>query len=264
MAVISCRMASSRNRNEKSFGFAVGSRLWLMSFLLLGGATCVDASQGQDGSKSQEDGLVSIPGGCFLMGEEDTSERAPSSPRHEVCLRPFRIQTHLVTREDFTWMGDRKLLNTKCPKCPVQEANWEEANLYCQFQGLELPTEAQWERAARALDTSRQVWKDTAMARAAGWVAGRPRGLDSVVPGFRNPWGVQNLFVTAEWTRDWLAGYPKWKQTDPTGVPMGDKKVVRGKGFGFRDLPRHAWRTGLSPRGPNTLGVGFRCVEESH
>jgi len=236
------------------------SRSWRTIGIALIASAIVGAGEP---SSPVEDEFVAIPSGCFRMGEDDTSETAPASPRHEVCLKAFRIRARLVTQEDFSLFGGRPLPGDGCAQCPVQGVSWEDADRICRNVGLQLPTEAQWEYAARAGDTGHLVWKDTALAKASGWrPGGIPRFKESV-PGLRNGWGVQELFIATEWTRDWMSGYPKWRQVDPVGVTSGDRKVVRGAPPSRESLPRYAWRAGRPPSATGSFAPVFRCVEET-
>jgi formylglycine-generating enzyme required for sulfatase activity len=113
--------------------------------------------------------LLYVPGGEYVLGAEDVNEAA--RPVHRVVLSPFWIAKYPVTNEQYyRFLGAHpnarkpEYWNDKCfnqPKQPVVGVSWEEARAYCWWAGLRLPSEAQWEVAARGTDGRRYPWGDT-------------------------------------------------------------------------------------------------------
>lgn len=162
---------------------------------------------------------------------------------------------------------------------PVVHVSWNDALAYANWAGKTLPTEAQWERAARGgLESQPYPWGDeltpggqhrmnvwqgsfpTANTNEDGWYATCP--VDSYEP---NPFGLFNTTGNVwEWCHDWFDIYhDPQPPTDPTGPPFGDLKVLKGGSFLCHESYclryRTAARLALTPDSA-TSNTGFRCV----
>jgi formylglycine-generating enzyme len=165
------------------------------------------------------------------------------------------------------------------PSYPVSLVSHEDARAYCAFRGARLPTEAEWERAARGPNGRRFPWGNLYNSRAAnhgrlglvrtddrdGYVELAPVGA---FPQGRTPEGFLDLAGNvAEWVSDYYApGYPDRPETNPKGPPpgsVGTSRVVRG---GSYEDPA-AWLRGAARReaDPSTRrpSVGFRCAKNA-
>lgn len=172
-----------------------------------------------DGSKSPA-GMVLLEGGTFMMGS--TNGDSDETPVHQVTLSAFYMDIN--ERED------------------GKDYNWFEAQDYCRAQGKELPTEAQWEYAAR----------------------GRSHTDERAPKGQANSWGLRGLSGEGrwEWTADNYGSYSSAAQTDPNGPTKGYSKVARGGSrfnYGYEWYTRAANRVSFAPDDHGS-GVGFRCV----
>ncbi|MCA9654916.1 MAG: SUMF1/EgtB/PvdO family nonheme iron enzyme, partial [Myxococcales bacterium] len=191
--------------------------------------------------------LVRIPGGTFKMGSPDDDEMAylEEQPQHEVTLADFYLGRHPVTNEEYgrfleanprakepEYWGDRNLNH---PRQPVVGVSWEEAMAYCEWAGLTLPTEAQWEYACRAGTTTR-YWsgdREEDLARV-GWYSGNSRRtLHAVGEKPANPFGLYDMHGNiGEWCLDARVSYAKTRSRLGDGLrqqPVGDaRRVVRG------------------------------------
>ncbi len=210
--------------------------------------------------------LLRIPGGKFLMGSpEDEEGRDPDEgPQHEVELDDFYLGRAPVTNEEYgrflqanpdarepaEW-GNRKYNQ---PKQPVVGVSWNDATAYCDWAGLVLPTEAQWEYACRAGTTTRYWSGDSEedLARV-GWYAGNSGDqLHPVAEKPANPLGLYDVHGNIwEWCRDGWGQYGR----DPVEGPEGERqvsgsgyRVSRGGGFvsGAR-IARSAYRLNDHP-----------------
>lgn len=140
--------------------------------------------------------------------------------------------------------------------------NWEDASAACKLFGGSLPTEAQWEYAARA--GSQTAWSfgdDEKLLGLYAWYSD-----DSVIPhpvGMKkpNPWGLYDVHGNVwEWTADWYGPYSNAAQTNPTGPKTGSYRALRGGSMGNgAKFVRSAARFGYWPSNPTTM-TGFRCV----
>jgi formylglycine-generating enzyme required for sulfatase activity len=218
-------------------------------------------------------GFVAIPGGSFFMGE--------FKKRHEVVLSTYAMARYPVTvaqykafvaetgyELDEKWERYNRLDNH-----PVVVVSWNDAKAYCRWlteklkeRGLRvtLPTEAQWERAARGTDERKYPWSDeTIDPEKANY---NKSGISSTSPVGCFPKGVSTdgLFDLAgnvsEWCHDWYGEYPREKGPDPTGPSDGTSRVLRGGAWsGVADLCRTAYRLGGVPDS-RFRNFGFRLV----
>lgn len=222
--------------------------------------------------------LVQIPKGRFLMGSPEGVGDDDERPRHEVELASFFLARTPVTNEQYGryldanpdvdkpryWADSRY----NQPSQPVVGVSWHDAQRYCGWAGLMLPTEAQWEYACRAR-TETRYWSgdDVDDLRRVGWYSGNSEGrLHPVAEKEPNPFGLYDVHGNVwEWCLDgWGASYT----TSPQPVhglrrePVGDGyRVVRGGGWrGDADSARSAYRYYHDP-GNRYDYIGFRPAQ---
>jgi formylglycine-generating enzyme required for sulfatase activity len=192
------------------------------------------------------------------------------SPVHEVTLRGFRIGRFPVTVQEFgAFLADKccKFMEPEdwerqkqYPNRPVVNVSWFEAAAYCSWKGGRLPTEAEWERAARGPAGSRYPWGDKPpldaphanYARAVGHPT--PVGL---FPKGNSSEGLCDMLGNVwEWCEDWFGPYE-------TGGPQDAKcKVLRGGAWNNNPQDvRVSDRVWNAPTNRN-YGIGFRCAGE--
>ena len=278
-------------------------RLWLVVILLMtdagmlnagekpapssGAGVSLEGAKGKDGAP-----MVLVPAGSFLMGSNDglPNER----PEHTVTLPAYYIDQFEVTAgryQKFIESSKRNIPPTwddesaqAMGDLPAVGMSWNDAAAYCKWVGRRLPTEAEWEKAARGTDGRRYPWGhmqpfvDIANYNRGMWVSEAVTlvpvnsGLDGMSvrhglkEGGKSPYG---LFHTAgnaaEWVADWYDReyYQKSPDTNPTGPPSGEKRVIRGGSWA--DLPialRVTSRYSAEPDYEDRT-IGFRCAMDA-
>jgi formylglycine-generating enzyme required for sulfatase activity len=215
-----------------------------------------------------------IPAGRFQMGcvPADMRCEPDEKPRHTVTLtRAFDLMPTEVTvgmyRAVTPTMGEQPAWS-KTPEQPVTVVSWDEAQMFCQTVGGRLPTEAEWEYAARGgRDGATFPWGDQAPTDRTGAINGvafegdAARAVKSFAP---NAYGVYDMAGNAwEWIADWYAPYESGPAVDPKGPPAGRARVVRGGSYGDDDGNlRVSNRSANLPRSRN-FNIGFRCARNA-
>jgi serine/threonine-protein kinase len=215
--------------------------------------------------------MVLVNGERFLMGSSEGD--ADSKPSHMVVVKSFYLDVNEVTCEDYKKFIDatghpapKTWINGKYPsgtaQLPVTSVSWEEAVAYAQWARKRLPTEEEWELAARGREGLRYPWGNSWQAGCANADAeGQARKRLASVGSHdcASPFGAKDLIGNAwEWTAsDWMP-YPGGQLQRPT---TGGEKVIRGGGW---DTPRNiataTYRSGWAGPGDKT---GFRCAQDA-
>ena len=260
------------------------------------------------------DGMVYVAGGQDFMGSD---EGLPfEKPAHNIKLAPFCIDVHEVTTAKYLacsdagkckraartndWEGitpdDRKTYDPLCnardadakARHPINCVDWERASTYCAATGGRLPSEAEWEFAARGSDGRTYPWGDTppsakhlnacgaecvAWGRAHhvaekamykdddGWANTAPVGS---YPAGASKFGLMDVVGNVgEWVGDWYAPYTAGDLVDPQGPAEGTSRVMRGGAWNGAEASwvRPTFRFKSDPS-LTSYGVGFRCAAD--
>jgi formylglycine-generating enzyme required for sulfatase activity/Flp pilus assembly protein TadD len=179
--------------------------------------------------------MVLVSGGCFMMGANNKVFNENEQPVHEVCLSSFYIDIYEVTQEEYEKVTGKNPSFFVGSDLPVEEVTWDDANNYCVAVNKRLPTEAEWEYAARHKAVHKYHWGEeigTANANCNGCGSEWDNVKTAVVGSFEsNSLGIYDMAGNVwEWVSDWYdAGYyatsPK---QDPKGAPSGTAKSLRG------------------------------------
>jgi formylglycine-generating enzyme required for sulfatase activity len=241
---------------------------------------------------------ITIPAGTFTMGSQLGEGNSEEYPQHTVYLDAYKIGKYEVTNRQFaafvsatgyTSQGHWRNFHLdninpdgypdNYPNYPVVNVSWNDAKAFCDWAGYRLPTEAQWEKAARGrTDTRRYPWGDDwdaskcnnwngpALPGKLNFSSRRGTLPGGSFPAGASPYGVMDMAGNVwEWCADWEsnADYSKSPLKNPTGPARGIFKVVRGGSWRNFDSNyfRCAYRDyhGLFQHGFSYY-IGFRCV----
>lgn len=238
----------------------------------------------QPAPKQPEDGaaMLLVPAGEFWMGADD--EDPDEAPRHRVHLGAFYIDRYEVTNAEYGRF--LKTTGRQTPRYwadpflngstqPVVGISWHDASTYCTWASKRLPTEAEWEKAARGLDGRTYPWGEewdalrannldpgAGQTRPVGIAGARPVGSH---PSGASPYGAHDMAGNvAEWVADWYAHdyYTRRVGANPRGPKTGETRVLRGGSFAnnasalrtsarAQQRPDSAYRT-----------IGVRCARD--
>jgi formylglycine-generating enzyme required for sulfatase activity len=149
-------LASQDSAKEDSAARATDSLLRADS---IARAALENPSSGSASSKSDHANMAHVSGGCFVMGSMEGEGDPDEHPQHRVCLDAYYIDRYEVTQEEYERaMKKNPSVFSGCPNCPVEYVSWAEAKAYCEKEGKRLPTEAEWEYAARGGNETRYYW----------------------------------------------------------------------------------------------------------
>jgi formylglycine-generating enzyme required for sulfatase activity len=219
--------------------------------------------------------MVDVPAGLLRRGSLESGGEDDETPAHEVLVPAFSIDRYEVTNEEYAQCVAARVCRSPdemdpglfgAPRQPVVGVSWFDAAIYCRWSGKRLPTEAEWERAARGDDRRSMPWGDDSPTceravfiecdrTAPAEVGGRPAGA--------SPYGAQDLAGNVwEWVEDWYT--PHYLPPGPSGeidVPLtGLQRVLRGGSWHFgADYIRTSNRHRDEP-GHRTPWYGFRCA----
>ena len=261
-----------------------GALCLILAALALGLAAAPAArAQGAGATKvNPKDGavMVYVPAGAFTMGTDlsDIPEALQggfkNAPKHMVTLSGYWIYKNDVTVAEYKAfcqatgraMPEAPIWGWKANH-PMENVTWADASAYAQWAGVSLPTEAQWEKAARGTDGRAYPWGNKWDASRCANSAGsnhlsstKPSGS---YPSGASPYGCLDMAGNVwQWCADWYDEnhYNSAPSTNPTGPASGAARVLRGGSWNFinPDYFRAAYRGRLNPT-YRFFSNGFRC-----
>ena len=224
--------------------------------------------------------MIYIPAGKFTMGSDSSRSYSDEKPKREVTLKAYLIDQYEVTNRQYALCVNKGVCsmpsltksstrssyygNTNYDNYPVINVSWAQASAYCQWVGGELPTEAQWEKAARGENGNKYPWGNKKPNSNLANYDGNMGDTTAVgsYPNGASPYGVMDMAGNVwEWVRDWYKdSYDENQTNNPIGPAKGGSRVIRGGGWGLTSWDvRSAYRYFSSPRDTRN-DVGFRCV----
>lgn len=277
-------------------------------------ASSASTGTGASTASTCPDGMALVPGGRFFMGSDD--DLPAERPAHRVELRAYCMDILEVTTAAYRACSDRgdckragvtnkwnditaKDARVYDPLCngnpdvttrgthPINCVDWNMADRFCRAEGKRLPTEAEWEFAARGSDGRKYPWGDAAPtikhlnacgAECTAWGKKHGASLEALFTesdGFATTapvgsfpqgvsrWGIQDLVGNVwEWVADYYGPYIDADQRDPSGPDSGATRVMRGGSWNgaYSDWVRPSFRF-HSAAETRSHGVGFRCAK---
>lgn len=269
----------------------LGTGVFLVATLLAFGVQTFPGSAQLDRLRKHKKGAEStaiegapsaaVPAGAFWMGVDGFQGLEDERPRHQVWLDAYSMDLDEVTVGRYAaFLGatgraapvfwDTVDLKVHADR-PVIGVDWGDADAYCRWAGRRLPTEAEWEKAARGTDERPYPWgTQVPNADLANFALGaRFSYSQTLMPVGRyekgkGPYGMYDLAGNVwEWVQDWYATnyYENSPERNPQGPEQGQFKVLRGGSWS--ELPKYLLTYGRFKLPPNTRNsyTGFRCAK---
>ncbi len=202
-----------------------------------------------------------IPSGKFLMGTKDGNME--ERPIRNVWVNAFYIDKFEVSKQAFNLFRQisNSSIHSECKNCPVTLVSWYEAESYCRFKGGRLPTEAEWEKAARGPKKWNFSFGPKIQLSKGHFEKSFDTGPVPVDTFSPNGYGLHHMSGNVwEWVGDWYEAYSNKEKKNPKGPKSGIQKVVRGGSWYNPGYYTHVGRRfKLAPQ-IKLNSVGFRCA----
>jgi eukaryotic-like serine/threonine-protein kinase len=220
--------------------------------------------------------MVLVNGGKFKMGIDKplTDAEAFATPAHEIEVQSFYLDTSEVTNEDYYQFI--KATNRPAPshwkggepppgetKLPVTNITWNDANEYAKYLGKRLPTEAEWEYAARGANGSIYPWGNNWDPKCSNSKEDEAGGIKPVAVGsYKNCPSWCGVYDLAGNVAEWVADDFQLYQNSQATSPGGEFKIYRGGAYNFRKEEIKTYIRWFDKPYLKELWLGFRCAKD--
>ncbi|MET0498821.1 MAG: SUMF1/EgtB/PvdO family nonheme iron enzyme [Steroidobacteraceae bacterium] len=246
--------------------------------VVAGAAAWYFANRGTPGTRVGRDGSPAalVPAGNYTMGDDE------NSPARKLFVDAFYMDRFETTTARYAKYLEStgservpdywdEIAGEGSEDMPVVGVSWNEANAYCRWAGKRLPTEAEWEKAARGADERAYPWGELPpTVERANYENSSPDTYEGALspvgshPAGKSPYGIDDLAGNAsEWVADWYSeSFTSDDVYNPRGPSDGEKKVIRGGGR-YDPAPRLS-ATARQYASPDMRGedIGFRCASD--
>ena len=263
-----------------------GRALWvfLLATMMVTGPLIDPANAGHETEQRDPVAMITVPAGPFILGSKKETGRKDELPRRKIVLHSFAIDKFEVTNARYLSFvretghrhppnpyGEGLLTSVRgIENLPVVQVNWYDAVEYCHWAGKRLPTEAEWEKAARGSDGRMYPWGNDPPTKhhanfERDWDGNETLHVVGSLPAGNSPYGVADMAGNArEWVQDWYHPdyYGKAPNRNPQGPENGVLRTIRG---GSWHSPVHDIRAAARGKGGfalKTHGIGFRCAKD--
>jgi len=235
-----------------------------------------DGSKNDDKDKKAKDSdsspMVLIPAGYFNMGSPDEKGNTDEHPQHKVWVEAFYMDKYLTTFDQYDKFCDDTGRNPISDNGwgrgdnPAINLMWEDADAFCKWAGKRLPTEAEWEKAARGgTDTAYFFGDNENLLKDYAWYADNSGDkIKTVGQKKPNPFGLYDILGDVwEWMSDWY-GKDYYRQSpaqNPTGPESGTYRVLRGGSFNVNADYLQSAHRGIDRPDHQDTNDGCRCAK---
>ena len=213
--------------------------------------------------------LLKVTGGTFTMGDTFGDGNYDEKPTHQVTVSDFYIGKYEVTQTEWVKvMGSNPSYFTACgTSCPVEQVSWNDIQTFisklntASGKNYRLPTEAEWEYAARSGGKS-EKYSGSSDINAVAWYSSNSGSTTHPVGQKQaNGLGLYDMSGNVwEWVSDWYGTYSSSAQTNPTGATSGSYRVFRGGSWYIGATSARASYRAYYPPAFRTYAVGFRLL----
>lgn len=222
-------------------------------------------------SHAEEEGMVLVAAGEFTMGSNAGFKN--EVPERKVKLKAYYIDKYEVSNKDYKKFTDATsrtvpkhwvngMYNANEENCPVVNVSWDDADAYAKWAGKRLPTEEEWEKAARYTDARKYPWGnqwDETKCNSYNYLGKNSLKPVNSYPEGKSMYGCYNMGGNAwEWTSDWY----KLVKKDDSNLNQKYRIVKGGSWLKLGLMTRCPTREALPP-GEGYADVGFRCIKDA-